>query len=130
MIDTQTSLFGEGSNQNDLESKMGGSSNLPTEKELQREIWVRNARIALPRFPELQKGENVSDREVRRRLRDLKENKFPVGNYSRISPQKRWNLLMSYRSIIWREARRYCPDVAEEIDRQNREIKERAYLLR
>ena len=127
MTEAQISLFVEDPHQNGLESKLEES---PTEREFQREIWARNARIALPRFPELQKGEHVTDREVRRRLNTLKKAGFPVDSYSKISSRERWDLLMSYRSIIWREARRYCPEVVGEIDRLNRAAKEEVYSLR
>mgnify|MGYP001566260905 CR=1 FL=1 len=130
MIDAQTSLFEEISEGNGMESKLEGSSTI---KELQRGDWEKIAKIALPRFLESQ-GKRERNKKVMKRLKALTKTGFPVDeNYAEMSPQKRWNLLISYRPVIYREAGKYCPEVVREISRQNKDAidtKERAYWLR
>ena len=133
MIDAQPSLFDESPEGNGLESKLEGSS---TDKQIQREIWTKRSRIALPRFLEFQMRRGMRrerDKNVMKRLKALRKTGFPVDkNYPEMSPPKRWNLLMSYRPVIYREAGKYCPEVVMEISRQNKDAidtRDRAYLL-
>ena len=96
------------------------------EKESKEEYWARIARIALPRFPELQRGERISYAEIRRVLRELENGGYHVGDYQSMDRDEMFNLLVgTIRPHVGRRARRYCPKVEWEISRRNQSQKAR-----
>ncbi len=114
----QLSFFGKPEKKSDsLESKLD---------------WKEIAKIALPRFPELQRGERISCVEMRRRLRDLQRAGFPVKkNYWNMRQEELYTyLIYDIRPYVGRMAEQHCPKIVKIINQKNREIKERAYLLK
>lgn len=114
----QLSFFGKpGKKSDSLESKLD---------------WKEIAKIALPRFPELQRGERISCAEMRRRLRDLQIAGFPVKkNYRNMRQEELYTyLIYNIRPYVGRMAEHHCPEIVKIIHQQNREIRARAYLLR
>jgi len=96
------------------------------EKESKAKYWARIARIALPRFPELQRGERISYAEIRRVLRELEKGEYDVGDYQSMDRDEMFYLLVStIRPHVGRKARKYCPKVEWEISRRNQSQKER-----
>ena len=91
-------------------------------------IWPEITRIALKRFPELEKGEHILDSEVRNRLKMLREAGYPIKNYGKMNSREIWDYLREVRSDIARKAELYCPKVLEEIimsnERRKREAQE------
>ena len=91
--------------------------------------WERIAKIALPRFPELQPGEHVTRKEIERKLSELKRAGFPVDeDYRKMSQPEMWRYLIhKVRPHVYRMAGKYCPDVVKKIDQRNREAEESNY---
>ncbi len=85
-----------------------------------RAYWAVVAGIVLPRFPELERGESVSDSEVKKRLSRLKVAGYDVGNPGALTQMERWNLLQRVRRDIHKQANEYCPEVVGRIEYQNR----------
>ncbi|MEK6840492.1 MAG: hypothetical protein AABX79_00890 [Nanoarchaeota archaeon] len=92
--------------------------------------WKNIAEIALPRFPELQRGERICREELRKRLSALREAGFPVKrDHQKMSQQGMYNYLMDeIRPSVVRMARQYCPEVVREIQHRNYRARETSRL--
>lgn len=103
-------------NSQDLESKAKGRGS-----KTKSEFWAAIGWIALPRFPELQKGEHISDREITRVLKALEAEGYHVDrNYRIMSTNDRYHYLMNeIRPVVWKRVRKHCPKAAWEIERHN-----------
>jgi len=88
------------------------------------------ARIALTRFPELQKGETIYDREISERLREIRQTGYNVPPYSHLSKDKKWKLLRGIQGEIEAKAREQIPEVLRGIYEDNRRRIEDAEFLR
>jgi len=91
--------------------------------------WAEVARVALPRFPELQQRESIHDREIARRLGEIRKTNYDVPQYRGLSKRGKWDLLMKIRADVRRKAGEHCPNVLAEIDRENNERREEARWL-
>lgn len=87
-------------------------------------------RVALKRFPELERGESIGDKELSRRLREIREAGYNVLPYSHLNKDNKWALIMSIRKDLGSELRINLPEVAEEIRSQNSSQKDDAYTFR
>ncbi len=92
--------------------------------------WRKIAKIALPRFPELQQRERISRREVKRRLSDLKDAGFPVKpDYGKMPVKHMLNYFLHLiRPDVYRMAKDHCPETLREINQKNDQAKESARL--
>jgi len=94
------------------------------------EYWAKVARVALPRFPELERGGSISVKEIKRRLREIREAGYPVQPYSEMRKEEAWNYLMQIRKEVYRKAEQYCPEVLSEIKERNARQKREAREIR
>ena len=95
--------------------------------------WERIARVALTRFPELDRGEKISYKEIKKTLnlitkydylKKIEETGVPVSSYVTMKRHEMFNLLIhKIRPFVWRQAWKWCPVVADEIKRENYESK-------
>ena len=95
------------------------------------QYWARIARVALARFPELDRGERVSDRELNRTFARIRETGYGgiPKNYGGMTRDEKWEYLIhGIRPDVWSNADRYCPDVAREIRERNEESRLSASL--
>ncbi len=90
------------------------------------ELYARVARIALQRFPELQRGEHILGREIRKRLSAIRRAGYDVRPCSKMDIVAKWNYLMEIRRNVRRKAEQYCPDVLVEVDSDNLRRREEA----
>lgn len=67
-----------------------------------RDYWQRVARVALRRFPELQRGESIGVREIKRRLGEMRRTGYEVKPYSSLRKEEAWEYLMQLRGEISR----------------------------
>jgi len=88
------------------------------------------SRIALRRFPELEKGESIMDKEISRRLGEIRKAGYDVPAYSRLSKKEKWNLLINIRNDLGKKLKREDPRIYEEIREQNQRQKNDAYRFR
>ena len=82
--------------------------------------YSKLARIALTRFPELERGERISVSEIRERLNFLRENGYNVGAYNSMNKNELFEHLTRIKKSIRKCADLYCPKVLVEIDEANR----------
>lgn len=131
MTNRQLSLFPDLEN---LESKLKNhveNSKMENPTAEIAEYWARIARIALPRFSELERGEHITYKEIRDRLRALKKEGYPIGDYKKMKRGEMYHYLIhEIRPIVRGETKKFCPEVRDEIDRKNRESKESVFLYR
>ncbi len=99
------------------------------DSEEREKIW-RIARVALKRFPALQRGESISDVELRRRLHEIREAGYSVESYSKMSKDEKWNYLMQLRRDIGAELRENYPDLARQIRSENQRMIDEEGLCR
>ncbi|MBI2632198.1 hypothetical protein HYW75_04290 [Candidatus Pacearchaeota archaeon] len=85
--------------------------------------YTELARIALRRFPELERGEKIGVTEIKKRLSRIKETGYDVRTYSTMKKNELWNYWMQIKQKIRRSADIYCPDVLVEIDDFNKRQK-------
>jgi hypothetical protein len=97
------------------------------EREKEKERYEGLAKIALSRFPVLQKRENISNKEILNRLNTIQKTGYYVGEgYREMKKRGLWKLLGRIKTEIRTQANIYCPDVVREIDARNRaQIRER-----
>lgn len=93
-----------------------------------KKYWSKIARIALLRFPELQNGETIYRTEIQKRLKYIEEAGYPVQPYSHLKKEDLWNYLMGIKKDVYKQAKKYCPNVLEEILERNEEQKESAWM--
>ena len=94
-------------------------SYVPTEADLT--ALRLQTRVVYRRFPELNPGERIHDREIRKRLRQIRDSGVEVPPYSRLNSDQAWDLLMQIRAEFAPEARLYCPDVLAGVNEQNQQ---------
>jgi len=89
----------------------------------EEEKWSKLARIALPRLPEVQDHrERIGKIELIRKLREIDSAGLPLDlDYSCLTKGGAWEAYRDARGVIWRQARKYCPEVAEEISGRNQD---------
>lgn len=80
--------------------------------------WGTLARIALADFSE-QKGERVGVGEIKKRLGKLREAKYTIEPYGRMKRKEVLRYFIKICNSISSEAKRYCPEVLDEIERKN-----------
>ena len=97
---------------------------------LENKLLIDVARIALRRFPELERGESVGVKEIRIRLRKIRELGYPVKPYSKMGQEEAWNYLQRIKSDLREYGNRKFPDIIQEINEQNRKQREDAYRFR
>ena len=90
-------------------------------------IMTETSRVALRRFPEVQKGETISVKEIKRLLRNIRNIGYPVKPYSEMDKKQAWDYLAQLRKEIREEAKLFCPSALEEIDYRNMQAKENRY---
>lgn len=88
------------------------------------------ARIALNRFPELLPGEKISIKEIKTRLRDIREAGYDVKPYSKMNTKEAWNYLQRIRKYVCSIAKTHCPKLLMEINRANKQSIEDAVNIR
>jgi len=93
-------------------------------------IWPDVTRIALKRFPELEKGEHISVGEIKYRLKMLRKAGYPVTSYSNMNAKELWDYFLSIKRDVAEKARDYCPNVLEEIIKFNEAQKREALEIR
>ena len=81
----------------------------------EREYWARVSNVVLPRFPELQRGECIGVREIKRRLGEIRKTGYEIESYSAMTKDEAWKYLMKVRTDVASNAKYYCPDVLQEI---------------
>jgi hypothetical protein len=59
------------------------------------------ARTALIRFPELQRGESITSRELSRKLNQIRDAGYEIPSYSKLRKKEKWDLLMKIRKDLW-----------------------------
>lgn len=92
---------------------------------------IKNAaRIALKRFPELERGETIHDSEIKKRLSEVRQTGYSVPPYSHLNKEGRWNLLKEIRSDLWDKIEKTNHEVAEEIKDKNEKSKRDRHYLR
>ena len=84
-----------------------------------RGYWENVARVALPRFNELERGERIHSSELSKRLNQVRQIGYEVPPYSRLSANEKWDLLMKIRADVRKKAKKYCPDILEQINQYN-----------
>ncbi|MFH1501209.1 MAG: hypothetical protein ABIE22_04665 [archaeon] len=91
-----------------------------------REHLGRIAEVALRRFPELQRGESISVREIKKRLGEIRNTGYDVKAYSKMGKEEAWTYLQEIKEDIRFNCRMYCPYKLKEISRKNMAQKEQA----
>ncbi len=92
---------------------------------------ARLARIALSRFSELQSGERISVREIKKRLSEIRQAGYNVEPYGNMSKKEAWNYLLKIRREIREKVRDSAPGTLEMIGKTNAEQRRAAiYDLR
>jgi len=81
--------------------------------------YRRLTHVALTRFPELNKGESIAVREIKDRLRIIRNAGYEVKPYSRMDKEEAWAYLMGIRKDIREKAKELCPDALREVDSLN-----------
>ena len=94
------------------------------------EYIKRVARIALRRFPELLPGESISIREIKNRLKEIREAGYPVKGYNKLSKNQAWGYLQRIKADIRQKAEIYCPKILREIEEKNKIAIEEARYIR
>ena len=102
----------------------------PNEQTRERVKWSNLTLIALARFPELQKGERIGDREIKRRLGQIRDAGYDIKPYSKMTQDEAFTYLMGVRSEITKNARKYCPATLEKVARANEEARVNVYRHR
>jgi len=96
----------------------------PEEREEEKARYEGLARIALPRFSELQRGEHIARKEILNRLNAIQETGYYVENgYGEMERKQLWGLLERTKTEIRTKASEHCPEVVREIDARNRDAK-------
>jgi hypothetical protein len=85
--------------------------------------WDSITRVAMKRFPELQKGERIHSREISKRLGEIKATGYDIVPYSKMSAKEKWDYLVGVRKDIVRIALVHCPKTLEEISLANANAK-------
>ncbi len=95
------------------------------EQEAERTRYEQLARIALPRFPELQRGEHIGNKEISARLNAIKNLGYSIGNSRKgLNRKGLWKLLETVKEDIRLKANQYCPEVVRKIDHQNNQMRD------
>ena len=95
----------------------------------QEQYWTNMARIALLRFPELQKGKSIQDSEIRKRLAKIGLAGYPVESYNHMNSKEISNYFFrKVRPDIYKNAGDHCPDILKDIKRENEERRLEARL--
>ncbi len=96
----------------------------------ERERWGNITKIALKRFPELERGERISVTEIKRRLGQIRKAGYDVRPYSKMRKEEAWGYLMQIRREVYEKAGQYCPEVLAEIKKRNMRQKRDARKIR
>lgn len=88
------------------------------------------ARVALRRFPELLPGESIMGRELSRRLSEIRKTGYDVPAYSRLNKEEKWELLRNIRKELGSRLQREAPEVARDIQRQNKDQQDDTWRFR
>ncbi len=78
------------------------------------------ARVALIRFPELERGETIYDKEISNRLGQIRKAGYEVPSYSHLSKDEKWKLLRKIQGEVEAKVRERNPEVLREIYEENR----------
>ena len=100
-----------------------GRENQPPLYDLEKAAW-----IALIRFPELQQREKIGIKEIKERFTELKKTGYDVKPYSKMNREEAWNYLKEIKGDISAMTRVYCPEILDEINRENRERLEKLVI--
>jgi len=85
------------------------------------EYWERVSRVALRRFSELQRGERIGVREIKRRLGEIRKTGYDVKPYGSMNHKDAWNYLMRIRRDVAQNAQVHCQGPYRTIEEGNRE---------
>ena len=86
--------------------------------------------IALRRFPELERGERIGVREIKKRLSKIREAGYNVKPYSKMSREESWAYLQEIRNAVARDAREHCPSELEKVSALNDRLRRDAVDIR
>ncbi len=81
-------------------------------------------RITSTRFSELQRGEAISSKEIKKRLRDIRNCGYETKSLEGMNKDESWRYLMQIRKHVREIAGRYCSDTLSEVDNLNKKQKE------
>jgi hypothetical protein len=96
----------------------------------ERTYWDNLANVALRRFPELQPGEHIGAREIKRRLAKIRKAGYSVNPYSRMNAKEAWGYLQQIRTEIGSHVRHRFPEISDSVDRMNIEAMQESRKLR
>ncbi|MFH1308211.1 MAG: hypothetical protein ABIH72_05140 [archaeon] len=86
---------------------------------LLRDYWSKISEVALPRFPETQRGERVGVSEIKQRLGAIEKAGLNVKPYKDMNRAQLWDYYTSLRREIAQTASVYCPKKVREINSRN-----------
>lgn len=78
------------------------------------------ARIALKKFPPLERGETITSRELSRRLREIRDSGYVVESYSKMSKYEKWRYFKRIKSELWSELWKKDSSLAIKIKQENK----------
>lgn len=88
--------------------------------------WEKRVRIILPRFPELDRRERISTKEINKRLDELRDTNYYIPQYDRSNNNEAWRCYMIVRKDVQFQAMKYCPETVRLILSQNARKREEA----
>ena len=91
----------------------------PEEREEEAARYKGLAKIALPTFSQLQKGEHIGREEILKRLNKIQKTYSLTKGYRTMGSNQLWNFFKRTKTEIETKAREYCPDVVREISARN-----------
>jgi len=106
-----------------MESSSGKNAGQLKEDFRTKRYWENLARIALSRFSELERGESIRAKEIRRKLGRIRDVGYNVPPYSGLTKEKLWELLMKVRSEVYGKIEEEYPDVLHEMKKRNRDAR-------
>ncbi len=75
-------------------------------------------RVALKKFPPLERGETITSRELSRRLREIRDAGYIVEPYSKMSRYEKSRYLKRIKSELWSELLKKDPSLAVKIKQE------------
>lgn len=123
-LEGQLSLFDENRNPRPEHTRrkvnISDTIKLPiSSRDSEIKCWEKRARIILPRFPELGRGERIRTQEINKRINELKATDYYIPKYDKYNNAEAWNCYMQLRKEIQFQAVKYCPEVVRSILSQN-----------
>jgi uncharacterized protein with ParB-like and HNH nuclease domain len=97
-----------------------------SDKDDEIKLWEERTKIALTRFPELDRGERITTEEINEKLDELARTDYPIPKYNRNSNREAWNCCMVVRKDIRFQGLKYCPQTVRLILAQNMRKREEA----